>query len=79
MQPERPEPGEDSDEVCPSTVGGASTAVEPAGGDAGGEDEEQAERANKQEIQHLREETLKLQDHNDAKEKKKQLFSIFKK
>lgn len=48
MRQERPEPGEDSDDVCPSTVGGASTAVEPAGGDAGEEDEEQAERANKQ-------------------------------
>lgn len=68
---ERPEPGEDNDEIRLSTVGGASTAVEPAGGDAGGEDEEQAERANKQEIQHLIEETLKLQDHNNDKEMKK--------
>lgn len=71
MRPERPEPGEDNDEIRPSTVGGAITAVAPAGGDAGREVEEQSERADKQEIQHLKEETLKLQDHNDAKEKKK--------
>lgn len=79
MRPESPEPEEDNDEVRPSTVGGARTAVEPAGGDAGGEDEEQAERADKLEIQHLKEEPLKPQDHNEAKAKKKQLFSIFKK